>query len=254
MVFFVCESCNETLKRNQVEKHRCFHRGKGMTCVDCSVCFYGQDYIAHSTCVSEAEKYEKGLYKKKEAKKTPQDLWIEALNSAVENLHSAPENIQSYLTRLGTLGNVPRNKNKFVNFIKNSMKVYSDAIIESIWKYLESSAKKQQVVVESRREETSGINTTACDEEKRVGDEDKPLEERKKKKMEKDMEALVTKDEEDVFDDNVKEVKKKSKRSKKSRQHEEDDSVMSNAEEEDHETEKDKKEKKSKKKKRKLSE
>lgn len=64
MVFFVCEGCNETMKKNQVDKHaaRC-KSCHAVTCVDCSVSFYGNDYVAHTTCVSEAEKYEKTLYK-----------------------------------------------------------------------------------------------------------------------------------------------------------------------------------------------
>ena len=248
MVFFVCESCNETLKRNQVEKHRCFHRGKGMTCVDCSVCFYGQDYIAHSTCVSEAEKYEKGLYKKKEAKKTPQDLWIEALNSAVENLHSAPENIQSYLTRLGALGNVPRNKNKFVNFIKNSMKIYSDAIIESIWKFLEASAKKQPAI-DVRKEETSAIEKVARDEENEDKEVDKSMERMKKNKVKRDMEAAVIDDEEGALEKGVEKMRGKSKKSKYGK--EEDEPILLSAA--DSEEAEGKIEKKSKKKIRKLN-
>ena len=58
MVFFVCDGCNETLKKNQVDKHasRC-RVCTSVTCVDCSVSFYGNDY-AHTVCISEAEKYE----------------------------------------------------------------------------------------------------------------------------------------------------------------------------------------------------
>jgi cell growth-regulating nucleolar protein len=66
MVFFVCEGCNETLKKNQVDRHaqRC-KSCYAVTCVDCQVTFPGDDYAAHTTCISEAEKYEKSIYKGK---------------------------------------------------------------------------------------------------------------------------------------------------------------------------------------------
>ena len=35
------------------------------TCIDCSTTFQGTDYRKHTSCISEAEKYEKGLYKGK---------------------------------------------------------------------------------------------------------------------------------------------------------------------------------------------
>lgn len=35
-----------------------------MSCLDCSKKFYSQaEYKSHTSCVSEAEKYQKGLYK-----------------------------------------------------------------------------------------------------------------------------------------------------------------------------------------------
>ena len=52
MVFFVCEGCNESLKKNQVDKHasRC-HNCYAVTCVDCNVTFYGDDFRAHTSCI-----------------------------------------------------------------------------------------------------------------------------------------------------------------------------------------------------------
>lgn len=66
MVFFVCEGCNETLKKNQVEKHVlkckvCY----AVICIDCNKVFPENEYLKHNTCISEAEKYQKGLFKGK---------------------------------------------------------------------------------------------------------------------------------------------------------------------------------------------
>lgn len=83
------------------------------------------------------------LFKKKEQKKSPQDVWMDAVANAVADSSSAPSNIRSFLPRLAELGNVPRNKNKFMNFLSNSLKIRSDALCTSMWDYLEATAKKE---------------------------------------------------------------------------------------------------------------
>ena len=124
MVFFNCEACNETLKKNQVEKHFFKCRTSRVTCIDCSVTFYGNDFAAHTSCISEAEKYEKSLYKGGNKKKlNPQDAWVMVVEHAASHQDQAPAGIKQYLGRLAELGNVPRNKKKFSNFVKNSLKM-----------------------------------------------------------------------------------------------------------------------------------
>jgi cell growth-regulating nucleolar protein len=138
-VFFVCEGCNESLKKNQVDKHASRCRScHAVTCVDCSVTFYGNDYAAHLVCVSEAEKYEKTLYKAKAVTKlNPQESWIALIEDAASRSNEAPSHVRQYVLRLNELGNVPRNKGKFVNFVKNSIKINNTNTIEDIWKFLE---------------------------------------------------------------------------------------------------------------------
>jgi hypothetical protein len=141
MVFFVCEHCNETVKKNQVDKHvlkcrNCY----AVTCVDCSQSFYGNDYITHTVCVTEAEKYEKTLYKpKNNIKRNPQEIWNNLIDTATnsDNIKKAPNQIKQYLSRIKELTNVPRNKKKFINFSKNSLKLYNDLLLENIWSYLD---------------------------------------------------------------------------------------------------------------------
>ncbi len=72
MVFFTCNACGESLKKNQVEKHwrqRC--RGcTVLTCVDCHRDFPGDEYAGHTKCITEAEKYSaKGWQPKSSANK-----------------------------------------------------------------------------------------------------------------------------------------------------------------------------------------
>jgi cell growth-regulating nucleolar protein len=149
MVFFVCEGCNETLKKNQVDKHanqcrNCY----AVTCVDCSVTFHGNDYAAHTSCISEAQKYEGSLYKPKAQKKNPQDAWMDIVYQAAES-PDAPANIIQHLPKLAALSNIPRNKNKFANFVKNSLKMHNTALIDAMFDYLDSFRANQQKSVSS---------------------------------------------------------------------------------------------------------
>ena len=233
--------CIQTVKKNQVDKHaqRC-RSCQAVTCVDCSVTFYGNDYVQHVTCVSEAEKYEKSLYKPKAGKVNPQDAWNALIETATSNAESAPSNVRPYLQRLGELNNVPRNKKKFINFAKNSLKLYSDAILESLWTYLDTYRVDQQK--EKNEIKESSTRNTSTPKAAAVAKEDKPSaansdseDEHAKKKEKKKLKKEKRKREEEeqqekvaveivVGEDDVnacineKKDKKKSKKSKKERQ------------------------------------
>jgi cell growth-regulating nucleolar protein len=135
------------MKKNQVDKHanRC-RSCYAVTCVDCSVTFYGNDYATHLVCVSEAEKYEKTLYKAKIVTKlNPQEAWLSLIADAASKADEAPRNIRSYVLRLNTLGNVPRNKSKFSNFMKNSVKINNASVIDDLWAFLEGLKSSRDI-------------------------------------------------------------------------------------------------------------
>jgi cell growth-regulating nucleolar protein len=60
------------------------------------------------------------------------------VTDAISNISKAPHDIRPHLSRMGDLSNIPRNENKFNNFVKNSLKIYNDKIIKDIWQYLNS--------------------------------------------------------------------------------------------------------------------
>ncbi|KAI0633218.1 hypothetical protein C8Q77DRAFT_771735 [Trametes polyzona] len=63
MVSFQCDACGDTVKKPKLDKHRMSCQSS-FTCLDCSTTFAGPaQYKGHTTCISEAEKYQKGLYK-----------------------------------------------------------------------------------------------------------------------------------------------------------------------------------------------
>ena len=58
MVYFMCDTCAATVKKNQVKRHKNECRGAEVfTCVDCSKNFSGVDLDKHTSCKTEGEKY-----------------------------------------------------------------------------------------------------------------------------------------------------------------------------------------------------
>lgn len=59
MPSFVCDRCQETIKKPKLDTHvqRC--RGASFSCIDCYKVFKGAEYRSHFSCISEVEKYEK---------------------------------------------------------------------------------------------------------------------------------------------------------------------------------------------------
>lgn len=68
MVFFACDGCGESLKKNQVQKHMFCCRSQTFSCMDCQKAFTRQTYVEHIKCISENEKYGGANYQAKENK------------------------------------------------------------------------------------------------------------------------------------------------------------------------------------------
>lgn len=66
MVTFICENCDQTLKKRQIDRHIYQCRGQPrLVCIDCNKIFDGLNYKAHITCISEQEKTMGQYYKPK---------------------------------------------------------------------------------------------------------------------------------------------------------------------------------------------
>ncbi|WWC90024.1 uncharacterized protein L201_004954 [Kwoniella dendrophila CBS 6074] len=63
MVSFQCDGCADTVKKPKLDQHRNRCHAP-FTCLDCSTTFRNPgEYKSHTSCVSEAEKYQGALYK-----------------------------------------------------------------------------------------------------------------------------------------------------------------------------------------------
>jgi cell growth-regulating nucleolar protein len=85
------------------------------------------------------------MFKGKKEKVNPQDAWNECIERAVSNVSDAPITVQQYIVKLGTQSNVPRNANKFKNFLRNSFRIHNETLINIIWSFLEKFSTKQSI-------------------------------------------------------------------------------------------------------------
>ncbi|KAL3781394.1 hypothetical protein HJC23_001597 [Cyclotella cryptica] len=146
MVFFVCDGCNETLKKNKVDAHAAKCRDcYAVSCVDCSVSFPGDDYRSHTSCITEAERYEKTVFRgvRKSDQSTAstrkaltkQEKWTQTIQRAAD---TAPPSLKSYMDQLTMLENIPTKEKQFRNFAANSLRLKKndDRITTHIWEWL----------------------------------------------------------------------------------------------------------------------
>ncbi|KAM0701358.1 hypothetical protein Q7P35_011719 [Cladosporium inversicolor] len=63
MVSFSCEGCGDVLTKKKLDPHANKCRGASFTCIDCMVHFWGTEYRAHTSCMTEAQKYQGHLYR-----------------------------------------------------------------------------------------------------------------------------------------------------------------------------------------------
>jgi len=141
MVFFTCNTCNESLKKNQVEKHlfKC-RRCESLSCVDCGKDFWGDAYAEHTKCISEEEKYSgKGYVPKANANKgeKKQEAWVEQVQGAIDKAKANPK-LKDVLLKIKNCSNIPRKKAKFENFLKNSMRIYDFSLITESWNLIQA--------------------------------------------------------------------------------------------------------------------
>ena len=143
MPIFICEGCNETLKRNKVSQHQwSCKRSWVLSCMDCNKRFEGEAYLQHTTCMSEAERYQGHLYVHKENKgELKQQAWLGAVQAKLDASGSCPAQLRPFVQRLLAYDNVPRKRAKFVNFAKNSLNLKQDrdGIAEKLWELIETA-------------------------------------------------------------------------------------------------------------------
>jgi len=197
MVTFVCEVCNETLKKSAVVGHSC---RAGVTCVDCSKTFDRSSYGLHTSCVTEAEKYKHfggstGERKEKKVKRDPQAEWTELIAKA-SSMHTSGR-LMNILKQLTAYTNVPRKVKPFINFAKNSLKQHNETLLQDVYNVIQALLPPRQPQSGPAVGAEDGDKDVTKEEQEDDGagqDADGNLEEKKSRKRsrEEEVSALET--------------------------------------------------------------
>ncbi|CAE7542030.1 LYAR [Symbiodinium pilosum] len=137
MVYFECGLCNETVKKPKLAKHLQSCGSSWVSCIDCSKVFAWNEWEKHTSCMSEAQKYQGNLYQAKESTnkgQLKQDTWVDGVRRAIEDPQSdiAPQ-IRNLVQKLLGFDNIPRKQKPFGNFVKNSLKIWDQPKIDAMW-------------------------------------------------------------------------------------------------------------------------
>jgi cell growth-regulating nucleolar protein len=141
--------------------------------------FFADEYRAHTSCISEAERYEKSIYRGarkldesgtghrtygqqggKNNKLSPQEAWQQIIRVAAEK---APASMKSYMEQLEMLENVPRKLKPFRNFADQVFKLKGPSgvtIKDEIWKLLEKSREEVKKEEEENKKKQQQLKQT----------------------------------------------------------------------------------------------
>jgi len=191
MVSFICGACGNTVKKNQVEKHyqTVCRNCNVLSCIDCGTDFPGDSYAKHTSCITEAEKYQGHLYQAKDKENkgdAKQKEWLKKIQSLD---HKDPR-IKSLLAKVSEYSNVPRKKKKFENFCKNSVGVYDQSTLDKLWDAFSAgndADKKVETLPTEKKDEAPDSDDEGIENRKRKKndndiEEDETNSEKKKKK------------------------------------------------------------------------
>ena len=99
--------------------------------------------------MTEAERYEKKGPTLKKQKASPQELWMETIQSSVD---SAPTHLKHHVQRIADLDNIPRKPKQFINFAANSLKIREskngNPIVMEIWDFLKNKQQETKSTVD----------------------------------------------------------------------------------------------------------
>jgi len=164
MVYFECQKCNETVKKPKLARHLQMCGSGYVSCIDCLKVFAWNEWESHTSCVSEAQKYQGKLYEAKEDNKkgqVKQDAWIDNIQKKIEDPASGiSAQTKGLLEKLLGFNNIPRKQKPFGNFVKNSVKIWDEKKIGEMWEVI-SSANKSGANAAADAKGPNGANATA---------------------------------------------------------------------------------------------
>ncbi|CAK5065689.1 unnamed protein product [Meloidogyne enterolobii] len=188
MVFFICDNCGESLKKNQVQKHSSKCKNGSFSCMDCQVVFTINNYDHHIKCISEDEKYGGANYTAKINKgEVKQDSWVNQVRAAIKFVND-PQ-LKGLLRKIQGYTNIPRKESKFINFLQNSLNYKNYGLCKKAWEAIKDEAEKlKNKKVEKCEGNKTEVIYKEVEEKKEIGEEKEGEEEKQGVEEEKQVE------------------------------------------------------------------
>ncbi|NXU55495.1 LYAR protein, partial [Turnix velox] len=222
MVVFTCNTCGESVKKTQVEKHLNICRScQCLSCMDCGKDFWGDDYKEHVKCMSEDQKYGGKDFEAKTSKgDAKQQEWIQKIHKVMKKPDINPK-VRNVLEQMRAFDNIPRKKVKFQNWMKNSLRISDSTLHDQVWDIFSEATRNVSEVREQdkpKQKESQPVETG----EKALAEEngvtaDKTERKKNKREQKEERQKNTKKEKEDLKLENQAEVKK-SKKSKKGKE------------------------------------
>ncbi|KAJ2089489.1 hypothetical protein IW138_003378 [Coemansia sp. RSA 986] len=114
MVSFVCNYCQDTLKKAKLDVHAQRCRNASFSCIDCGVDFEGASYRQHTSCITEPEKYEGKSKPKKQQQKNKESKQNSAVPSrtSVSTVDQLTKKAQAIETDTQSENNASKSKKR----------------------------------------------------------------------------------------------------------------------------------------------
>ncbi|XP_076673500.1 uncharacterized protein LOC143371787 [Andrena cerasifolii] len=162
MVVFTCNNCGDALQKPKVAKHYEFQcrTAPFVSCVDCFKDFRGEEYVAHTKCITEAQRYGgKNYVSKAGANKgeRKQQEWLNIVNSILNSETKLSNSERNFLKSLSKFENIPRKKAKFLNFVRTAVPQKANtALVDSVWNIMETAYKENVENTTEKQQQANG--------------------------------------------------------------------------------------------------
>jgi cell growth-regulating nucleolar protein len=148
MVSFVCDVCQDVVKKPKLENHKARCPQATFTCIDCNTHFEGDSYKTHTQCISEQQKYMGKLWpgnKKSKQNSSKGNVTTGSTHAAASSSASATQTAsstnESQISATMTLPSESRN-----DTVSNKRKRDNS----------ENETKKESIVTKKMKHEESG--------------------------------------------------------------------------------------------------
>lgn len=182
--------------------------------MDCNKDFPGETYVQHTQCITESEKYF-GSHHVAKVGKDKNEVWMTTVRERLAAQTGLKPFVARLVARILALPNIPRKKAKFENFLKTSMNMVHQPIVDELWLLVSEAGERSNKENKATNEVDSPPpaphqSDQAGGEEQQTNGDDK-----KEKKKKRKRETNVDEESEEIIESSSGDTEPKKKKKKK---------------------------------------